>query len=136
MARSPRLLVLIAVAAAALAYVLASALLAPSLAHGSLESRLGAARAKEATTAAAARYDGQRIARLNVPIADLQAREDGLQAGLDVQQRILDDLQKHLRADRARLVHLRLSLKNDNKVLADQLRASYKTQPPDIVTVL
>ena len=125
-----------AVAALALVALLAGSLIAPTLASGSLESRTAAARAKEAATAAAARHDARAIARLNAPIADFQAKEDGLQSSLDVQQGILDRLQARLRADRARLVKLRLSLARGNRVLAAQLRASYETPPPDIVTVV
>ena len=125
-----------AVAALALAALLAGSLIAPTLASGSLESRAAAARAKEAATAAAARHDARAIARLNAPIADFQAKEDALQSSLDVQQGILDRLQARLRADRARLVKLRLSLARGNRVLAAQLRASYETPPPDIVTVV
>lgn len=127
---------LAAVAALALAGLLAGSLLAPSLAAGSLASRVESARSKEAVAAAKARYDGQRIARLNAPIADFQAREDALQSSLDVQQGILDRLQRRLRTDRARLVGLRMSLKRDNAVLAAQLRASYETPAPDIVNVV
>jgi peptidoglycan hydrolase CwlO-like protein len=136
MGRSTRLITLAAVAGIALASLPAASVLAPSSAHGSLESSVAAARAKEAATAAAARREGRQIARLNAPIADLQAKEDALQNGLDVQQKILDDVQRHLRADRARLVKLRLALAHDNKVLAAQLRASYETPPPDLVTVV
>jgi peptidoglycan hydrolase CwlO-like protein len=136
MLRTSRLLVLAAVAGAALAALAAASVLAPSPAHGSLDRRVSVARAKEAATAAAARRDGRAIARLKAPIADLQAREDALQSSLDIQQGILDRLQRRLRADRARLVRLRLALAHDNKVLAAQLRASYETPAPDIVTVL
>jgi peptidoglycan hydrolase CwlO-like protein len=125
-----------AAAAIALAALGAAAVLAPAPASGSLESRVAAARAREAAIAAAARRDGRRIAQLRVPIADLQAKEDALQSSLRIQQGILDGLQRRLRADRARLVRLRLSLAHDNDVLASQLRASYETPPPDIVTVV
>jgi peptidoglycan hydrolase CwlO-like protein len=136
MPRSSRLLVLAAAVAGILAALPAASVLAPSSAQGSLESRVSAARAHEAAIAAAARRDGRRIAQLKVPIADLQAKEDALQSSLDIQQSILDRLQRRLRADRARLVKLRLALAHDNDVLAAQLRASYETPPPDIVTVL
>jgi peptidoglycan hydrolase CwlO-like protein len=136
MLRSSRLLVLLAVAGIALAALPAASLLAPSAAHGSLESRVAAARAKEAATAAATRRDIRAIARLKAPIADLQAKEDALQSSLDIQQSILDRLQRRLRAHRAHLVKLRLALAHDNHVLAAQLRASYETPPPDIVTVV
>jgi peptidoglycan hydrolase CwlO-like protein len=133
MRRSTRLLALAAVALAALPV---ASVLTPSPASGSLDSRVQTARANEAANAAAARYDSARIARLNAPIADFQAREDALQSSLDVQQSILDRLQGELRAHRSRLVRLHVSLAHDNAVLAGQLRASYETPPPDIVTVV
>jgi peptidoglycan hydrolase CwlO-like protein len=125
-----------AAGAIALAALPVAWLLAPAPAAGSLESRVAAARAREAAIAAAARRDGRRIAQLRVPIADLQAKENALQSSLEIQQGILDSLQRRLRADRARLVRLRVSLAHDNEVLASQLRASYETPPPDIVTVV
>jgi peptidoglycan hydrolase CwlO-like protein len=136
MRRSSRLLAAAALVVFALAALPAAALLAPSSASGSLESRVDAARAKEARQAAASSYDARKIAHLTAPIADFQAKEDALQSSLDIQRGILDKLQRHLRADRARLVRLRMSLAHDNKVLAAQLRASYETPPPDLVTVI
>jgi peptidoglycan hydrolase CwlO-like protein len=136
MPRSPRLIALAVVAAVVLCALPVASLLAPTAAHGSLESRVSGARAKEAATAAAAAHDAREIAHLRAPIADLQAKEDGLQRSLDVQQSILDSLQTRLRSERARLVKLRLALAHDQKVLAKQLRASYETPAPDIVTVV
>ena len=136
MPRSPRLLVLAVLAAVALAALPMASRLAPTPAHGSLDSRVANARAKEAATAAAAAHDAREIAHLRAPIADLQAREDGLQRSVDAQRSILDSLQTRLRSERARLVRLRLALAHDQKVLAKQLRASYETPSPDIVTVV
>ncbi|MEA2155170.1 MAG: hypothetical protein QOE11_1310, partial [Solirubrobacteraceae bacterium] len=70
------------------------------------------------------------------PIADLQARESGLQRALDIQQAILDKLQTDLRTDRARLVRLRRNLARDRRVLATQLRAVYETPDADILNVI
>jgi peptidoglycan hydrolase CwlO-like protein len=136
MPRSPRLLVLAVLAAVALSALPAASRLAPTPARGSLESRVANARAKEAATAAAAAHDAREIAHLRAPIADLQAKENALQSSLDTQQSILDALQTRLRSERARLVKLRLALAHDQKVLAKQLRASYETPAPDIVTVV
>jgi hypothetical protein len=135
MPRAPRLIAS-AVAAVALAALPALWPLAPPPAAGSLESSLSATRSKEAALAAGARRDGARIARLRVPIADLQAREDALQSSVDIQQAILDRLQRRLRADRARLVRLRVAMRHDDRVLAAQLRAAYETPSPDIVNVI
>lgn len=105
-------------------------------ASASTESRLAAARAQEQALRAAAMADTRHAAHFRAPIADLQSRERALQSALDVQQGILDGLQTRLRADRARLIQLRNSLTRDEHVLEAQLRASYETPNPDIVTVL
>ena len=105
-------------------------------ASGSTQSRLDSVRAKERALQAAAAADARQAARFRGPIADLRAREHALQSALDTQQAILDRLQTHLRADRARLVGLRSGLKRDQRVLAEQLRAKYKTPGADIVTVV
>lgn len=136
MPRSPRLIAIVVAAVAVLCALPAASLLAPARAHGSLESRVANARSSEAATASAAAHDAREIAHLRVPIADLQAKENVLQSSLDTQQSILDRLQGRLRAERARLVRLRLALRHDQGVLATQLRASYETPPPDIVTVV
>ncbi len=136
MPRSSRLLALGVLAALTLLVLPAASRLAPTPAHGSLASRVENARARESAIASASAHDARKIAHLRVPIADLQAKENALQSSLDIQQGILDGMQGHLRADRARLVKLRLAFAHDQNVLARQLRASYETPPPDIVSVL
>lgn len=136
MPRTSRLLAVAIVAVIALGALPVASRFAPSSASGDLQSRVGAARAKEGAVAAQARRDGRLIEHLKAPIADLQAKENALQSSLEIQQGILDTIQGHLRADRARLVKLRMNLRHDNAVLAAQLRASYETPPPDIVTVI
>jgi peptidoglycan hydrolase CwlO-like protein len=108
----------------------------PTGANASLQGSVAASRAKERALRAAAVADSQRAAHFRAPIADLQARQDALQSALDVQQGILNGLQSRLRFDRAHLIHLRNSFKHDQHVLAAQLRASYKTPRPDLVTVV
>jgi peptidoglycan hydrolase CwlO-like protein len=105
-------------------------------ASGDLSSRASAIQARERALRASSRYDSQRISHLGGSIAELQAREQGLQRSLDIQRSILHELQAKLRADRARLARLRLRLAHDRKVLASQLRAVYETPPPDIVNVV
>jgi peptidoglycan hydrolase CwlO-like protein len=105
-------------------------------ASGDLSSRASAIQARERALRAASRYDSQRISHFGGSIAELQARENGLQRSLEIQRSILHELQAKLRTDRARLVRLRLRLAHDRKVLASQLRAVYETPPPDIVNVV
>jgi hypothetical protein len=105
-------------------------------ASGDLSSRVSSLQDSERAARAAARYDSGRISHFRGPIADLQARERGLQRSLDIQRRILDTLQSDLRADRARLVRLRAGLAHDRIVLARQLRAVYETPDADVINVV
>ena len=136
MARRPRSIAQTAATAIVLVAAAASAETGSAPASGDLSSRASAIQAKERALRAASHYDSGRIAHFQGPIADLQARENGLQRSLDIQQRILEELQANLRTDHARLVALRLSLARDRKVLASQLRAVYETPAPDIVNVV
>jgi peptidoglycan hydrolase CwlO-like protein len=136
MRRSPRLIAIAAAIVIAVTALPAASVLVPSSASGDLASRVAAARAKEAAAAAASSHDAREISHLRVPIADLQAKENALQSSVNIQQGILDTLQAKLRSERARLVRLRVSLRHDQTVLAQQLRASYETPAPDIVTVV
>jgi hypothetical protein len=135
----PRRVGAIARCAAAVTVVVAAvaaAALGPARASGGLSGSLSGVRAKERELQAKSHYDSGRISHFSGPIADLQAREDGLQRALDIQRNILDELQTGLRNDRARLVRLRRSLAHDRQVLAGQLRAMYEVPDADIVNVI
>jgi peptidoglycan hydrolase CwlO-like protein len=105
-------------------------------AQGDLYSKVSGIQAQEGMLRAKQHYDSGRISHFSGPIAELQARERGLQRSLDIQRQILDGLQTNLRTDRARLVRLRRSLAHDRLVLASQLRAAYETPAADILNAV
>jgi peptidoglycan hydrolase CwlO-like protein len=105
-------------------------------AQGDLSSKFSGIQAQEGTLRAKQHYDSGRISHFSGPIAELRAREHGLQRSLDIQRQILDGLQTNLRTDRARLVRLRRSLADDRRVLATQLRAAYETPDADIFNAI
>jgi peptidoglycan hydrolase CwlO-like protein len=123
-------------AACVLFALLLSAGGSPAPAGAAVEGQIAASRAKERAVRAQAQADARKAAHLEAPLSDLRARESALQSALDVQQGILDRLQTRLRADRLQLVRLRNAYRHDQRVLALQLRASYETPSPDIVTVI
>ncbi|MEA2193941.1 MAG: hypothetical protein QOG42_375 [Solirubrobacteraceae bacterium] len=123
-------------AATALASAVAVVVVGSPSASADLSARASSLRANERAARAAAQYDSRRIAHFHGRVADLQARERGLQRSLDIQRGILDGLQSDLRADRARLVRLRRGLADDKIVLARQLRAFYETPAADIINVV
>src|SRR4051794_2681746 len=78
----------------------------------------------------------QRIDRLQGTIATLQQRENTIQADLDAKRHELQRTQDELRRVRARLVQLRARLAHARAVLADRLVELYKSDQPDIVSVV
>ncbi len=78
----------------------------------------------------------QRIDRLQGTITTLQRREDAIQSDLDAKQAELQRTQDELRRVRARLVELRARLRRSRAVLADRLVELYKSDQPDIVSVV
>jgi murein DD-endopeptidase MepM/ murein hydrolase activator NlpD len=78
----------------------------------------------------------QRIDRLQGTITTLQQRENTIQADLDAKRAELERTQDELRRVRARLVKLRARLAHARVVLADRLVELYKSDQPDIVSVV
>jgi murein DD-endopeptidase MepM/ murein hydrolase activator NlpD len=78
----------------------------------------------------------QRIDRLQGTITTLQRREDAIQSDLDAKRAQLQRTQDELRRVRARLVELRARLRRARAVLADRLVELYKSDQPDIVSVV
>jgi peptidoglycan DL-endopeptidase CwlO len=76
------------------------------------------------------------IEHLQVRISGLQRRETVLQADLDRKRAELEVVQRRLRAERARLVRLRARLVVARKALAQRLVELYRSDPPDLVTVV
>lgn len=78
----------------------------------------------------------RRIDRLQGTITTLQQRENAIQADLDAKRAQLERTQAELRRVRARLVQLRARLTRARAVLADRLVELYKSDQPDIVSVV
>jgi len=78
----------------------------------------------------------QSVDRLQGTITTLQRREDAIQADLDAKRTELQRTQDELRRVRARLVQLRARLARARQVLADRLVELYKSDQPDIVSVV
>jgi murein DD-endopeptidase MepM/ murein hydrolase activator NlpD len=77
-----------------------------------------------------------RIDTLQGSVDTLQHRQDTIEADLNVKQRQLADTQTQLRAARAQLALARARLAHGRKVLAARLVALYKSDQPDIITVV
>jgi murein DD-endopeptidase MepM/ murein hydrolase activator NlpD len=78
----------------------------------------------------------RRIRHLQGRIGTLQTRQQRVQADLDDKRAELESLRADLRSERARLVRLRARLDKTRAQLRLRLVESYKTQPPDVVTVV
>ncbi len=77
-----------------------------------------------------------RIDALQGTITTLQTRENTIQTDLDAKRDELARTQDELRRVRARLVRLRARLEHARTVLADRLVELYKSDQPDIVSVV
>ncbi len=78
----------------------------------------------------------QRIGALQSDITVLQARQVSLQADLDAKRAELADIQERLRQERLRLARLRARLAEAKVALAARLVEIYKSDEPDMVTVV
>lgn len=78
----------------------------------------------------------KRIEALQGTITTLQQRQNAIQADLDGKRAELERTQRELRRVRARLVKLRARLAHARVVLADRLVELYKSDQPDIVSVV
>jgi murein DD-endopeptidase MepM/ murein hydrolase activator NlpD len=78
----------------------------------------------------------QRVDRLQGTITTLQQRQNAIQTDLDAKQTELGRTQDQLRGVRARLVQLRARLASARRVLAARLVDLYKSDQPDIVSVV
>ena len=78
----------------------------------------------------------QRIDALQGTITTLQQRQNAIQADLDEKQAELERTQRELRRVRARLVQLRARLARARAILADRLVELYKSDQPDLVSVV
>lgn len=78
----------------------------------------------------------QKIDALQGTITTLQQRQSTIQTDLDAKRAELARTQRQLRTVRARLVRLRARLAHARVVLADRLVEIYKSDEPDIVSVV
>ena len=78
----------------------------------------------------------RRIDRLQGRITTLSARQQRIQADLDARRAELERLRTELRTERARLVRLRKRLNETRRMLRARLVEIYKSERPDIVTVI
>jgi murein DD-endopeptidase MepM/ murein hydrolase activator NlpD len=78
----------------------------------------------------------RRIDALQGTITTLQRRQNAIQADLNAKRAQLARTQRELRQVRARLVRLRARLAHSRAVLADRLVELYKSDEPDIVSVV
>lgn len=115
----------------------------PEAGVGSLQSRIGAKRSQldrvngraQVLTSDISALTG-RIDALQGTIATLQQREGGFRADLDAKRAVLARTQDQLRGVRARLARLRARLAHARAVLAARLVELYKSDQPDVVTVV
>lgn len=77
-----------------------------------------------------------RIDALQGTIDTLQRRQDRLQGDLDAKRRELAATQQELRVVRARLTRLRARLRTAQRVLAARLVEIYKSDEPDMISVV
>ena len=133
MLSSRRLRVLL-VRAAALAALLVLA--CAQLAAADLSSQLDSAKAKEDALRAQRARDQAKVSSFQGRIDELGQKLGALQGDLDAKQAELSSLQAKLRTARSQLVKLRIEVKRDQAVLAQQLVGVYESAPPDVVHVL
>lgn len=100
--------------------------------QGQLDKARGRARVLTSDISALTR----RIDALQGNVDSLQARQDAIQGQLDVKRRELANTQEDLREVRARLARLRTRLASARRTLAARLVELYKSDEPDVVSVV
>jgi peptidoglycan hydrolase CwlO-like protein len=104
--------------------------------ESTLRDRIADSRARErALTGAVARLDAL-MARTAREIDIVQARLDDVETDLVAAESRLAQTQQDLRAARVRLHRLRSRLAEGRATLAAQLVANYKSDPPDVVSLV
>src|SRR3954453_20217774 len=101
-----------------------------------LQQRLDTARSHERQLRGAVGADSAQIAGFQGRIDDLRQRLVSLESSLAIERRLLEGSKAELRTARARLLVLKLRYAHARDVLAEQLVGEYKSDPPDIVTVI
>ncbi len=103
---------------------------------GALQQRIGAGESRISALSNAVGIADDRLRQLDSSIAQLQAEVARIQSNLDVQLAALARLRSQLNAATVRLAALQAQERTAERVLSQQLVASYESAPPDIVSVV
>ena len=122
------------VGAAATAALLASSLVPSS--SGSLQNQISAQQSAASSLQTQIADDSAQISRTAGGLAAARARLNTLQIQLNTQVAELRKVQGELLASRARLVRLENRLRVASAALANNLRASYESGSPNLMTVI
>ncbi len=122
------------VGAAAVAALLTSGLVPAS--SGSLQNQISAQQSAASSLQTQIADDNAQIGRTAGGIAAARAHLNALQVQLDAQVAQLRKVQGELLAARARLVQLENKLRVSSAALASNLRASYESGSPNLMTVI
>jgi peptidoglycan hydrolase CwlO-like protein len=120
--------------AAAVTALLASSLVPAS--SGNLQSQISAQQSAASSLQTQIADDNAKIGRTAGGVAAARARLNTLQVQLDTRVAQLRKVQGELLAGRARLVQLENKLRISSAALASNLRASYETGSPNLMTVI
>ncbi|MGI8631281.1 MAG: murein hydrolase activator EnvC family protein [Solirubrobacterales bacterium] len=99
-------------------------------------AKIGAAKAKEGVLTKTISGYGKRISSLRGEVAGLRTRESRVQNQLAASQRELTEARNELQSARARLEKLRKQLIRARRVLSQRLIEIYKSDQPDVLTVV
>lgn len=103
---------------------------------GQLREKIGAGQGHISALSGAVRAASGRIGQLDASIATLARRLGRIQADLNAKRAELARLRSELAAARLRLARLEAYEAHAERVLAQQLVASYESDNPDVVTVV
>jgi peptidoglycan hydrolase CwlO-like protein len=109
---------------------------APAQSESTLRDRIERSRDRERELSGAVARLGALVARSGREIAIVQGRLDDVQADLVAAETRLASTRAELRAERIRLLRLQRRLAAGRVTLADQLVAIYKSDPPDVVSLV
>jgi septal ring factor EnvC (AmiA/AmiB activator) len=123
-----------ALVAAGLAWMARPSDASPSL--GQLKSELGAQQARQQTLSGSIASLNGTISSLDGQITLVESREATVNADLTSDRAKLKQVQADLVAERAHLAEVRHRLALAKEILGDQLRSSYESSPPDLVSVV
>ena len=103
---------------------------------GSLRSQAERQRAREQSLSGDVARLGGLVSQIERQLAGLQRRRAQVEAELAADQAQLERLQVRLRAERVRLNRLRARLAEARRVLSERMVALYKTEEPELVTLV